>query len=157
MPGTPDSNQPFARFAIPDPFPEIVLPEGFHLKSLADDCDWAKVNRVLWRGFNHPGEPPVGETALAERRVMFDTPKARRDLKVAVAAPGGEFVSFCGMFYEPAHHYAYVEPVATDPDYRRLGLGKAAVLEGIRRCGVRARRWLTWARIKNFTLRWGLK
>jgi predicted N-acetyltransferase YhbS len=27
-----------------------------------------------------------------------------------------------------------VEPVATDPDYSRLGLGKAAVLEGIRRC-----------------------
>jgi predicted N-acetyltransferase YhbS len=24
--------------------------------------------------------------------------------------------------------------VATDPDFRRLGLGKAAVLEGIRRC-----------------------
>lgn len=29
----------------------------------------------------------------------------------------------------------YVEPVATDPDYRRMDLGKAAVLEGIRRCG----------------------
>ncbi len=89
MPGTPDGDRPFARFAIPDPFPEIVLPEGFHLKSLADDCDWAKVNRVLWRGFNHPGEPPVGETALAERRVMFDTPKARRDLKGCRSSAGG--------------------------------------------------------------------
>ena len=28
-----------------------------------------------------------------------------------------------------------MEPVATDPDYRRIGLGTAAVLEGIRRCG----------------------
>ena len=27
-----------------------------------------------------------------------------------------------------------MEPVATDPDYSRLGLGKAPVLEGIRRC-----------------------
>jgi N-acetylglutamate synthase-like GNAT family acetyltransferase len=66
---------------------------------------------------------------------MFDTPKARRDLKIAVEAPDGNFVSFCGMFYEPTNRYAYVEPVATDPDYRRMGLGKAAVLEGIRRCG----------------------
>ncbi len=39
------------------------------------------------------------------------------------------------MFYEPTHRYAYVEPVVTDPAYRRMGLGKAAVLEGIRRCG----------------------
>jgi predicted N-acetyltransferase YhbS len=38
------------------------------------------------------------------------------------------------MFYEENNQYAYVEPVATDPDFRRLGLGKAAVLEGIRRC-----------------------
>jgi predicted N-acetyltransferase YhbS len=66
---------------------------------------------------------------------MFDTPNARRDLKIAVEAPDGSFVAFCGMFYEPTHCYALVEPVATDPDYRRRGLGKAAVLEGIRRCG----------------------
>jgi predicted N-acetyltransferase YhbS len=67
---------------------------------------------------------------------MFDTPTARRDLKIAVAAPNGDFVAFCGMFYQPDQHFAYVEPVATDPDYRLLGLGKAAVLEGIRRCAL---------------------
>jgi GNAT superfamily N-acetyltransferase len=127
--------RPIARFVIPAPFPPIPLPEGFRLESLADDCDWAKVHRVLWRGFNHPGEPPAGGAELEERRKMFDTPKARRDLKIAAQAPNGDFVAFCGMFYEPSGAFAYVEPVATDPDYRRMGLGKAAVLEGIRRCG----------------------
>lgn len=126
--------RPMAKFEIPQPFPPIELPEGFRLKSLADDCDWVKVNRVLYRGFNHSGEPPASPQDIEERRIMFDTPKARRDLKIVVEAPDGEFASFCGMFYEPTHRYAYVEPVATDPTYRRLGLGKAAVLEGIRRC-----------------------
>jgi predicted N-acetyltransferase YhbS len=65
---------------------------------------------------------------------MFDTPKARRELKIAVKAPDGNFVAFCGMFHEPNGKFGYVEPVATDPDYRRMGLGQAAVLEGIRRC-----------------------
>lgn len=130
----PDEIRPLYRFEIPEHFPEIILPEGFHLTSLAEDCDWAKVHRVMWRGFNHPGEPPDGEEELISRQKMFDTPKARRDLKIAVKAPNGDFVAFCGMFFDDNNHFAYVEPVATDPDYRRLGLGKAAVLEGIRRC-----------------------
>lgn len=129
-----EGDRPFARYAISKPFPPIRLPEGFRLLSLADECNWAKVNQVLWRGFNHGDESPGGEAELAARQKMFDTPKARRDLKIAVAAPNGDFVAFCGMFYEPARHYAYVEPVATDPAFRRMGLGKAAVLEGIRRC-----------------------
>ncbi len=130
-----DKTRPLDRFDIPDPFPPIPLPEGFHLTSLADDCDWARVHSVLWRGFDHGDDVPMNDEELESRRRMFDTPRGRRDLKVAVVAPNGEFVAFCGMFYETHHRFAYVEPVATDPVYRRMGLGKAAVLEGIRRCG----------------------
>lgn len=129
-----DANRPLCVLDIPDPFPAVDLPEGYRLTSLAEDCHWAKVNRVLWRGFNHEGDPPSEEEDLESRRKMFDTPRARRDLKIAVQAPDGNFAAFCGMFCEPTRRYAYVEPVATDPDHRRLGLGKAAVLEGIRRC-----------------------
>lgn len=128
--------RPLYRFEIPEPFPQIELPDGFRLTNLAEECDWAKVHRVMWRGFNHPGEPPAAEEELISRQTMFDTPKAKRDLKIAVKAPNGDFVAFCGMFFEETNLYAYVEPVATDPDYRRLGLGKAAVLEGIRRCAL---------------------
>ncbi|MFO8037621.1 MAG: GNAT family N-acetyltransferase [Anaerolineales bacterium] len=129
----PEADRPLARFDMPDPFPAIQLPVGYHLTSLEENPDWDKVHRVLWRGFNHEGDPPVIQEELESRRKMFDTPKARRDLKIAVEAPDGSFVSFCGMFYEPNNRYAYVEPVATDPVYRHLGLGRAAVLEGIRR------------------------
>ncbi len=130
----PNGDRPMTKFDIPNPFPSITLPEGFRLTSLADDCDWAKVHRVLWRGFDHGDDVPMNEEEFESRRLMFDTPKARRDLKIAVVAPDGNFVSFCGMFYEPTGRLAYVEPVATDPDFRRMGLSKAAVLEGIRRC-----------------------
>jgi predicted N-acetyltransferase YhbS len=122
------------QFTVSDPFPAISLPKGFRLKSLSDDCNWPKIHRVLWRGFNHPGEPPEDE--IEERMIMQEAPNFRSDLKIVVEAPDGNFASFCGMWYEPINQYAYVEPVATDPDFRRLGLGKAAVLEGIRRCAV---------------------
>ncbi len=126
-------NRPLSEFVIPKPFPEIELPEGFHLKSLADDNDLWKIHRVLWRGFNHPGEPPEDE--LEGRRKMQSGPNFRKDLTIVVEAPTGDFVAFCGMWYVDANRLSYVEPVATDPDYRRMGLGKAAVMEGIRRCG----------------------
>jgi predicted N-acetyltransferase YhbS len=128
-----EGGEPTSTFAIPSPFPAIVLPPSFRLLSLADDNDLGKVNRVLWRGFNHGDEPP--DDGLQERQFMQSAPNYRKDLNIVVAAPDGKFVSYCGMWYEPVHRIAMVEPVATDPDYRRLGLGSAAVLEGIRRCG----------------------
>jgi predicted N-acetyltransferase YhbS len=88
----------------------------------------------LWRGFNHAGEPP--EEGLQDRQKMQSGPNFRKELTIVVEGPAGDFVSFCGMWYEPVNKIAYVEPVATDPDFRRLGLGKAAVWEGIRRCGL---------------------
>ena len=128
-----DSQEAVSLFAIPKPFPDISLPSGFRLKTLAEANDLRRVNRVLWRGFGHGDEPPEDE--LEDRRFMQSAPNYRKDLNVVVEAPDGNFVSYCGMWYEPVHAIAYVEPVATDPDYRRMGLGRAAVLEGIRRCG----------------------
>jgi GNAT superfamily N-acetyltransferase len=132
----PGDSRPLLLFAIPDPFPPILLPPGFRLTSLAEEPDWAKVHQVLWRGFDHGDDVPMNEEEFESRRAMFDTPKARRELKIAVTAPNGDFAAFCGTFYEPTGKLGYVEPVATDPAYRRLGLGKAAVLEGVRRCAL---------------------
>jgi predicted N-acetyltransferase YhbS len=125
--------EPMSHLPIPDPFPRISLPTGFRMKSLAEDNDLRKVDRALWRGFDHGDEPPAD--GIKDREFMQSAPNFRKDLNIVVEAPSGHFVSYCGMWYEPVHAIAYVEPVATDPDYRRMGLGRAAVLEGVRRCG----------------------
>jgi GNAT superfamily N-acetyltransferase len=66
---------------------------------------------------------------------MQSAPNFKRDLNIVIEAPDGDWVTYCGMWYEPSSRYAYVEPLATDPDYRHRGLGRAALIEGIRRCG----------------------
>ncbi len=129
----PNEHRPMSQFTIPTPFPPIALPDGFRLQALADDNDLRRMDRCLHRGFNHPGEPPAD--GVEGRKRMQSGPHYRQDLAIVVVAPSCDFVSFCGMWYDPVHRYGYVEPVATDPDYRRRGLGRAAVLEGIRRCG----------------------
>lgn len=60
-------------------------------------------------------------------------PNFRKDLTVIAVAPNGDYASFAGMWQVADRPVAYVEPVATDPTYRRMGLGRAAVLESIRR------------------------
>ncbi len=124
--------RPVSSLVVPESIQRIRLPEGFRIKSLAEDNDLAKIHRVLWRGFNHSGEPP--EDGIQERRKMQSGPNFRRDLTIVVEEPSGQFVTFCGMWYEPVNRIAYVEPLATDPDFRQMGLGKAAVWEGMRRC-----------------------
>ncbi len=128
-----DHDRPMSQFVIHSPFRPIAVAEGFRLQSLADDNDLCKVSRVLYRGFNHPGEPP--EDRIEGRRRMQSGPNYRKDLTIVAVAPGGDFASFAGLWYDPVNRFGYVEPVATDPDYRRRGLGRACVLEGIRRCG----------------------
>ncbi|HEY92056.1 MAG TPA: GNAT family N-acetyltransferase [Dehalococcoidia bacterium] len=123
----------WSAFVIPHPFPEIILPAGFRLRSLQDDNDLKKLDRVLHRGFNHPGEPPAD--GIEGRRKMQSAPNYNKDLNIFVEAPGGSYGAYCGMWYLEKNGVAMVEPVCTDPDYRRMGLGRAAVLEGIRRCG----------------------
>ena len=49
--------------AVPDSYP---IPDGFTLQSLADDRDPAKAHSVLWRGFDHEGDPNENGHSEAE-------------------------------------------------------------------------------------------
>jgi len=126
-----DHGEAHARVRLDDPIPGAELPEGFRLQSLAEENDLTKVNRVLWRGFNHEGPPP-GELVAVRARAQR-TPNYRKDLNVVAGGPDGGYAAYAGVWYVPENRVAYVEPVATDPDYRRLGLGTAVVLEVVRR------------------------
>ncbi len=120
--------------ALPDRFPEVRVPDRFRVQSLDEAFELEKVHRIMHRGFNHQGEPP--EDGLDDRRRKLSAPNFRKDLTIVAVAPSGEYVSFCGIWMDDANRICYVEPVATDPDYRRIGLGTAVVLEAIRRCGL---------------------
>jgi predicted N-acetyltransferase YhbS len=129
----PDLAERTSTLEISDPLPAIRARDGVRIQSLADEFDVRKIHRVMHRGFNHSGEPPEDE--LESRRRKLSAPSFRRDLTIVAVAPSGDYVSFCGMWMDYDNRVCYVEPVATDPDYRRMGLGTAVVLEGVRRCG----------------------
>lgn len=119
--------------------PACNLPRGFHITALKETYDLYQYKRVLWKGFNHElngeGEFKYSEQIEQEANQEMMRPNVDLSLKIAVVAPNGNFVSYCGMWYDQKAGFAEIEPVATDPDYRKMGLGKALVLEGIRRVG----------------------
>ena len=118
---------------IADPFPPITVPGGYRLQSLADGCDVEQLAMAIWRGFDHTDAPPANNTEWRRRHEA--APNFRHDLHIIAVAPDGNIAAYCGMWYEPDNHIAYVEPVCTVPQHRRMGLGTAAVREGVRRCG----------------------
>ena len=126
----PDEDRPLTGMEI-SPDLEVSVPHGYRVQSLADENDLAKIDRCLWRGFNHEGEP---QGDLEDRRIMQSGPGFRHDLTIVVVADSGDYVAFSGSWHDKPNLFSYIEPVATDPDHRRLGLGKAAVCEGLRRC-----------------------
>jgi predicted N-acetyltransferase YhbS len=126
-----DFGETHSIYHLDQPVPPSVLPDAFKLRSLDDENDFRKINQVLWRGFNHPGEPPEDE--IEGRKFVQQSPNFRKDLTIVVVAPNGDYSTYCGMYYVPENRLAHLEPLATDPDYRRMGLAKAAILESLRR------------------------
>lgn len=118
---------------------EYQLPEGYHITTMKENYNPYEYLRVLWRGFNHElkgeGEFSFSEEKNREVDDQMIRPNVDLNLKIAVVGPDEHFVSYCGMWYDEKAGFAIIEPVATDPDYRKMGLGKAAVLEGISRVG----------------------
>ena len=113
-----------------------TLPDGFSFTSMAaDDWNWYQCHRVIRRGFGNGERPNYDNETMIKRRRMFSSPMINPNLVVCVKAPDGNYVSHCTVWYRPGDFYCYVEPVATDPDYRMMGLGKAAVLEAVKRAG----------------------
>ncbi len=121
----------YSKHPLDQPLAKPDLPLGFRLQSLAEENDYRRINRCLWRGFNHEGEIPPDEASV--RSVAQGAPNFRKDHTIVAVEPGGSYVSYAGIWYVPENGIAYVEPVATDPDYRRMGLGAAAVVETLRR------------------------
>jgi len=112
-----------------------TLPDGFRIISMADGWDFYQYNRVMWRGFDHDGEPSQEREDIEWRETMLSSPHIIPELVLAVVEPNGNYASHCALWYIPGTNYAYVEPVATDHTYRKMGLGKAVVLEAIMRAG----------------------
>ena len=111
------------------------MPNGFTITSPDEEINRRQWKRVIHRGFNNDGEPEEssGDSAEAEKH-LGDS----HYIKV-FAVNHGEYTAHCGVWYDGGDT-AYIEPVATVPEHRCKGLGKAVVYEAVSRakkCGAK--------------------
>ena len=111
--------------------PEVTLPDGYAVRSMAQEGDRTLRCKVQGLGFNHP-DPSEWFTA-SEYEQAQKAPDYREDLDLYVKGPDGEYVSCCIVWYDQRNRMGIFEPVCTPACYRRKGFGQAVVTEGIRR------------------------
>lgn len=127
-----DENRPEfeCMLSLSDP-PDINLPEGFAVLSMADNNDIESRRKVLGLAFGNTD--PLHWPPASTYRELQKAPDYRRDLDLYVVAPNGEHVACCIVWYDHHNRLGEFEPVGTHPDYRRQGFGREVMAEGIRR------------------------
>jgi len=122
--------EPVRIFSYKNPFRDVKLPEGFKIISLEEENDYRKINECLWKGFDHGDNP---DDDIDCRIHMQSGPHFRKDLTTVIKAPNGDYACFAGMWIDDKNNYAYLEPLATVPKYRRMGLATIALTVGMKK------------------------
>ncbi len=119
----------FACFSYPleGEVPPAALPEGFKIRPVAVKDEWKARVELHRQAFE-----PSSFTA-AKYRAARGGPSYRADLDLVAAAPDGTLAAFCILWYDEANRVGEFEPVGCAPQFRRMGLTRALLLEGLRR------------------------
>jgi mycothiol synthase len=111
--------------------PSPCLPDGFSIRSMAEEQDIEKRREIFGRSFDHD-DPREWPSAFAYRELM-KAPDYDPDHDLIVVAPTGTYAACCIFWYDQKNHVAHLEPLGTHPAYRKRGLARALLLEALHR------------------------
>ncbi|HUT82755.1 MAG TPA: GNAT family N-acetyltransferase [Candidatus Bathyarchaeia archaeon] len=116
------------KFSLNNGIANYTLPQGYSIKHVDTKRDFLKYRDVMGAVFPHC-KKMTERTFKVFTKASFYHP----ELDIISVAPDGSFAAFCTIRLDPIGKIAELEPVGTHPNHRRLGLGKAVILEGLKR------------------------
>jgi GNAT superfamily N-acetyltransferase len=120
--------------SLDEPIPESTLPTGCQVRAVADAGEIpnrAAAQREVW----HPWT--VGNVSDDDYAYFMWLPGYNRDLDVVAVTPDGVIAAYVNGWIDPVNRIGDFGPVGALPAYRRQGLTRAALLEGLRRMQAR--------------------
>ena len=116
--------------SLDEPIPEAVLPVGCQVRAVAETGEIlsrAAAQREVWRPWT------VGNVSDDDYARFMRLPGYLRDLDVVTVTPEGVIAAYVNGWLDPVNRIGDFGPVGALPAYRRQGLTRAALLEGLRR------------------------
>ena len=105
---------------------ESKLPDGYAIKNLLEIDDKSVILECCKNYFGIDMKEYMLENYI-------QTPTYRKELDLVVVAPDGTVAAYCAVRYDEKNKIGTFEPVLCNPDYKRKGLTKALMCEGLRR------------------------
>ena len=113
--------------------PAAPPPGGYTIRSMGNESEHASRSWCSWRAF-HSAEPEENyDGDYSWFRNIQAAPLYRRDLDIVAAGPDGSIAAFCTIYYDDYTRSAVTVLVGVAAEHWRRGLGKAVILEGLRR------------------------
>jgi len=117
-------------YDLTKPFPRVALPPGFRVITGAE-IDSERLAKFWWEAFENTEDMPDRQRDWVAR--WRTSRHSNPELLTAIVAPDGEYACGLGMWVDQANRFAYLEPLATLPKYRGLGLAAYALVETMKR------------------------
>jgi ribosomal protein S18 acetylase RimI-like enzyme len=116
--------------SLDEPIPESKLPDGYQVREVLQTGEITKrasAQREVWQPWT------VGNISDADYARLMQLPGYYRELDIVTVAPNGVIAAYVNGWVDPVNKIGDFGPVGALEAYRRQGLTRAALLEGLRR------------------------
>jgi mycothiol synthase len=116
--------------SLDEPIPDLQLPEGFRVRDMTEldnVTDRAAAQCEVWSPWT------VGEVSAGDYARFMRLPGYQGELDIVTITPQGVVAAYVNGWIDPLNKIGDFGPVGARRAYRRQGLTRAALLEGLRR------------------------
>jgi ribosomal protein S18 acetylase RimI-like enzyme len=120
--------------SLDGPIPEPAAPEGFEVRAVVGPAEAgarAAAEQDVWQSYT------VGDVTGEQYAAFMEMPGYERELDVVAVDGDGVIAAYVNCWLDPVNHIGDLGPVGARPAFRRRGLTRAVLLEGLRRMRAR--------------------